>query len=173
MTELLTPRLRLRPFRDGDLVRMVEALGDWAVSQWLDTPPYPYSEENGWAWIATVDADHAGGSPRYFAVAERESDRLLGCISLEGEGPGSSFGYWYHPDAWGRGIATEAGGAFLAYARDGLGLVRVGSRTDPDNLSSQRVLTKLGFTRTGEQPIDPPTRRGVPRIVCFELSLDA
>ena len=37
MTELVTPRLRLRPFRDGDLARMVEALDDWAVAQWLGT----------------------------------------------------------------------------------------------------------------------------------------
>ncbi len=135
--------------------------------------PYPYRQENGRAWIAAVGADHAGGLPRHFAVAELESDRLLGCISLQGEGPSSSFGYWYHPDAWGRGCATEARAACLAYVRDSLRLARVVSRTDPDNLASQRVLTKLGFTRTGETPIDPPTRRGVPRLVCFELVFDA
>ncbi len=87
VTERLTPRFRLRAFHDGDLARMVEAIDDWAVSQWLDTPPYPYRAENGRAWIAAVGADHAGGLPRHFAVAERDGDRLLGCISLEGEDP--------------------------------------------------------------------------------------
>ncbi|MEE8531532.1 MAG: hypothetical protein V3S34_04905 [Hyphomicrobium sp.] len=41
MTDLVTPRFRLRAFHDGDLARMVEAIDDWAVSQWLDTPPIP------------------------------------------------------------------------------------------------------------------------------------
>lgn len=173
MTDLRTERLRLRPFHAGDLARMVEALADWRVSQWLDTPPYPYGEADGRNWIAMVRADHAGGRARHFAVGDRSSDRLLGCISLEGNGPTPHFGYWYHPDAWGRGVATEAGRAMVRYAGETLALSRVVSRTDPDNLASQRVLAKLGFVALGEQPADPPTRRGAARVVCFELMLGA
>lgn len=172
MTTLVTPRLHLRPFHDGDLPRLVEALADWAVSQWLASPPYPYGDEDGLVWIATVDEDHAAGQARLFAVAERESDRLLGSASLIGDGPEPEFGYWFHPEDWGRGLATEAGAALVTYAGRDLGLARLSARTDPDNLASQRVLTKLGFESTGKQATETPSRRGAIWAACFELRID-
>ena len=55
--------------------------------------------------------------------------------------------YAFLPSAWGRGLATEAAAALLAYARAGLGLPSVMATVDPEHVASQRVLVKAGMTR--------------------------
>ena len=47
--------------------------------------------------------------------------------------------------AWGKGYATEIAAALLGYAADELGLARVVSLIDTDNLASKRVAAKLGM----------------------------
>lgn len=47
---------------------------------------------------------------------------------------------------WGRGLATEAGQAFLAYGFGDLGLKRIVAVAQVGNAASLRVLEKLGFT---------------------------
>jgi ribosomal-protein-alanine N-acetyltransferase len=52
---------------------------------------------------------------------------------------------------WGRGLATEAGRAFVAFGFRELGLSRIVAGADVNNVGSNRVLKKLGFVwlRTG------------------------
>ena len=53
---------------------------------------------------------------------------------------------------WGRGLATEAGEAFLRFGFGRLGLARVEAGINAENLGSIRVVQKLGFQwlRSGE-----------------------
>src|SRR5207253_4000228 len=81
------------------------------------------------------------------------------------------FGYWIARPYWGRGIATEAGAALIANARDSLRLPRLVAGHFTDNPASGRVLEELGFRPTGA------TRgrysRGRDAIApCRELSLE-
>lgn len=167
MPEILTNRLKLRALRSHDLPRLLEAMRDWSVQQWLDSPPWPYGEPDGKAWIDFVAEDHAGGRPRHFAIAAIDDDRLLGCVSLEPTGDLPALGYWLHPDAWGQGYATEAARAMTAQGREVLGYAALCARTDPDNLASQRILAKLGFRPDGSVPAQ--TRRGANRALRFRL----
>lgn len=160
MAELLTPRLRLRSFRNGDLPRLLEAMNDWAVQQWLDTPAYPYGVENGRAWIDKSRSEHAAGRPATFAIAARGDDRLLGCIGQERSGETATLGYWLQREAWGQGFATEAAQAYLAYCRERLRMAQLTAFTDPENFASWRVLEKLGFRHQGHEARCEPTRRG-------------
>jgi RimJ/RimL family protein N-acetyltransferase len=57
-------------------------------------------------------------------------------------------GYWLRPEARGRGLATRAARLLAAWAF-GLGLQRVQALTAPENLASQRVLERAGFTNEG------------------------
>ena len=50
----------------------------------------------------------------------------------------------------GRGLATEAAGAAIAYAFDSLGVDEVVAYTSPGNTASLRVMEKLGMTLRGE-----------------------
>jgi [ribosomal protein S5]-alanine N-acetyltransferase len=48
---------------------------------------------------------------------------------------------------WGRGIATEAGKAFVEHGFKDLGLVKIHAGMNAANLASVRVIEKLGFQR--------------------------
>jgi len=58
-------------------------------------------------------------------------------------------GYAFLPEHTGRGYATEAGAAALAFGRDTLGLRQVIAITKPGNARSAAVLTRLGFASQG------------------------
>jgi RimJ/RimL family protein N-acetyltransferase len=57
---------------------------------------------------------------------------------------------------WGRGYATEAARASLAYAFDELGCEEVVSFTVPTNMRSRHVMERLGMTCSREDDFDHP-----------------
>ena len=60
----------------------------------------------------------------------------------------TEIGWHFHPDAWGRGYATEAARAVLDHAWSS-GLTRVVAVTHPENTPSQAVCRRLGMTARG------------------------
>jgi RimJ/RimL family protein N-acetyltransferase len=60
--------------------------------------------------------------------------------------------YYLARPYWGRGLAAEAGRAFIQYGFRELGLSRIEAGANANNLASIRVLEKLGFVwiRSGE-----------------------
>jgi ribosomal-protein-alanine N-acetyltransferase len=50
---------------------------------------------------------------------------------------------------WGKGLATEAAQAVIAYAFSELNLARIDSATDYENIASKRVMEKLGMRYLG------------------------
>lgn len=64
-------------------------------------------------------------------------------------------GYRFFPEHWGRGYATEAGRASLAFGFDvlgpELGLDRIIALVLPENAGSIRVIEKLGMTYAGRE----------------------
>jgi [ribosomal protein S5]-alanine N-acetyltransferase len=84
-------------------------------------------------------------------VIEREG-AFLGWAGLSRWNPdhrSASLGYCLGEAAWGRGYATEAARALLAWAFDALPLNRVQAEADTRNAASARVLEKLGFVLEG------------------------
>ena len=69
-----TERLRLRSLRADDLADLIALIGNWEVTRWVSSVPYPYSEADGREWIAKVQQDHATGHPQRFAIALTETD---------------------------------------------------------------------------------------------------
>ena len=59
-------------------------------------------------------------------------------------------GYTFDATFWGHGYATEAAQCVFAYARDVLGLRRVISVIDGDNVRSLRVAERCGLRRDGQ-----------------------
>src|SRR5207248_8453375 len=159
-----TGRLRLRRLREGDLTDLVGLAGDWLVARWLATMPHPYTEADGRDWIARVQQDHASGRPRQFAIALKDSDRLIGGVGLDGStGDGSeepALGYWLGQPYWGNGYAREAVAALIEYGFRTLGLATIRAYTDPANARSQKVLLSCGLQRVGEIDLLEPTRNG-------------
>jgi RimJ/RimL family protein N-acetyltransferase len=61
----------------------------------------------------------------------------------------ADIGYELAPEHWGRGYATEAARAMVAFGFRELGLHRVSSWCIADNVASARVLEKLGLRLEG------------------------
>ncbi|KSU76621.1 Protein N-acetyltransferase, RimJ/RimL family [Pseudarthrobacter enclensis] len=60
----------------------------------------------------------------------------------------TEIGWHFHPDHWGKGYATEAAAAVLAYAFNN-GAPKVVAVTNPANTASQRVCTRIGLLHRG------------------------
>ena len=113
-------------------------------------------------WLARLRAAEAADPWTHgFAMVERAGGATVGSCGFKG--PPSPHGvvelaYGVEPEHRGRGYATEAAAALVAFA-GGRGAVRlVWAHTQPRNSASGRVLTKCGFVRVGEV-VDPEDGR--------------
>jgi RimJ/RimL family protein N-acetyltransferase len=147
----------LRPWREDDAPRVVEACSDPVSQRWLPNLPSPYTLADAQWYIRSREEEHALGTAVYWCVADADDDRCLASIGLMGLGgpsPRNEMGYWAHPDARGRGVMTEAARLVLRHAvvavpDGGLGLDRVTLRAATGNEASNLVAQRAGFTRTG------------------------
>jgi len=146
--ELRLPSCTIRPWRLDDLDSLVRHADNPNVSRYMSTLPSPYTRTDGEAWLAiTVPEEH----PRDFAI---EVDGVaVGGIGLRvGEHVyrrSAEFGYWIGEAYWGRGIATEAAGAFTRWAIAEHDLVRLEAHVFAPNVASARVLEKNGYVLEG------------------------
>jgi len=169
-----TARLRIRSLCEDDLAELVALIGNWEVACWVSSVPYPYSETDGREWIASVRRDHAIGRPRRFAIALKETDRIIGGVGLDGD-PGTetaepALGYWLGQPYWGNGYGREAVAAIIDYGFRTLGIETIRAYTDPSNAASQKVLLHCGLIRVGEIELSKPTRHGARRAPLFRIS---
>ena len=119
------------------------------------------------AYLPAVAALHTADAARdHFAsvaepIARRElwewhlvaNEELCGAVRLnrvEHENRKVSLAYYLGAAFQGRGIATAAARAVVAYAFDALGMNRIELRCVVENVASVRVAERIGFTREGE-----------------------
>lgn len=152
-TVLESDRLRLRPFVDADLPRIVEACNDPDSLHWLNSLPQPYTETTARGYVADCIWQAAKGSKATWAIADRDSDQLLGNIAvMDMLRPGSGeIGYWMHPDARRRGVMTEAVRLVVEHAWSGLNRRRLVLYAADGNDGSNAVAKAAGFTHYGTQ----------------------
>lgn len=142
-------RLTLRKPAPSDGQRLFEIFGDPATNRYNPFGPHQDLEKARSVlaeWIAHWDR-HGFGQ---WAVSESSSpDAIIGFGGLTlkpyGEQMRLNLGYRFAPASWGRGLATEMGGASLDFAFGPLGRDRVDAVVRPTNLPSIRVLEKLGM----------------------------
>ncbi|HSL96879.1 MAG TPA: GNAT family N-acetyltransferase [Thermoleophilia bacterium] len=147
---LHTERLILRPFADEDTPRLLEVFGDPEVMRFVGRG-VPLDQDRlvvSQARVLEHWRTHGFGT---LALVERASGALVGeggLQLLEG-GPDVELTYTLARAVWGRGYATEAAAALLAWGFGELGLTRIVGVVYPENLASQRVLEKVGMRRLG------------------------
>jgi len=164
--ELHDDELVLRPLGLEDLDDVVAACADPEIPRFTLLVPSPYTEADGRAFLTHVTSEWAEGAPnRTFAITA--AGEFLGVVSVDLEG--GVVGYWMKQEARGRGWMTRAVILAVAWARE-QGLDRVCLTTHPDNVPSQRVAEKAGFSRVGI--VDEPRgfRDGTTKAVLFELA---
>ncbi|HEX8641330.1 MAG TPA: GNAT family N-acetyltransferase [Allosphingosinicella sp.] len=144
-----TERLLLRPGWSEDAPALYEAICDEGIVRNLARAPWPYRLEDAESFLAR-EAAHPLDARWLIFLRTDGAPRLAGSIGFGRTDDGKpEFGYWIARRFWGRGIATEAGGAIVGIARDALRLKRLEAGHFLDNPASGRVLAKLGFRPTG------------------------
>lgn len=142
--ELQTDRLLLRAFSADDATGLARVLSDGEAAQFIGGPKsYEEARESairmrdafnqrGWGTLAVI-LPNAGMCIGYCGV------RPLSCT------PDVELAFALERSCWGRGYATEAATAVLDAAFVCLRFESVVGTVYPDNVASQRVLSKLGL----------------------------
>lgn len=143
-------RVRLRDFESGDLDACMAIVGDPEVTTSLSFDTRTRDEQST---ILTSDIARARLQPRpdfYFAVVEKATAGLIGFVRLGLSRPRTAeLGYAIRRDRWGLGYAVDAAIVMLKFGYGTLGLHRVEAACGPENVASQKVLSKLGFSLEG------------------------
>lgn len=151
MPTLETERLILRPMSVADTADMYEYAKNEEVTRYLLWSPHQ-SAEHTRRYLELVAARMRVGAYREWAVALRETDRMIGtcgfanidCANNCGE-----LGYVLNPAYRGQGFAPEAARRVLRFGFDVLGLHRIEARYMVGNDASRRVMEKIGMKEEG------------------------
>lgn len=150
---LITPRLRLRPFRTDDVTALHDLRTRPDVLRYLYWPPAtPEGTEEVVRRRLTMTTLAHQGDALVLAAERRADGRMIGEVDLTWtsvEHRHGEIGVVLHPDAQGQGYATEAASALLDLAFDRLGLHRVTASTNAGNVASAKALRRLGMRQEG------------------------
>jgi RimJ/RimL family protein N-acetyltransferase len=149
MTDVRTSRLELHAIDVAEGERIV-ARSAGPADAWADDFPF---EGDLAAVGGFLRASAAHGDQRpfgYYRITRLTDGLAVGGIGFKGRPDGGSveIGYGLAPSARGHGYAAEAVVALLAIAVEH-GVSRVVADTTPDNIASQRTLTRAGFRLVG------------------------
>ena len=156
---LETSRLLLEPYRPGDgawlhaifaknSVHLAASIEEIRNGLGLDLT----SPQQAEIFVRQLWCDWAARRRFVFAVWENESRSFVGDIwveSLDWSGPLCEIGYFVVEDHLGKGYATEAAQAGLAFIFNDLMASKVRVITDADNVGSYRVAERCGFVLEG------------------------
>jgi len=113
----------------------------------------PSLDESGArAWIEQRRQRERDGEQITRAVVNAGSERLLGAVWLgrfDREAKRAELAYWTATSARNQGVATAAVRIMAAYGFEELGLIRIQILAPVQNLASQRVADRAGFTNEG------------------------
>ena len=145
---LLTARTRLRRLSEADLPRFQAYRHDAEIGRWQGWQPMDDVAARAFLQDAATSPFCPPGQWFQLGIAERDSDALIGDIGVQlhgGAGLLAEIGFTLAPAAQGRGLATEAVGAVVAWLLAQAPAQRVVAVADTRNLASLRLLQRLGL----------------------------
>ena len=151
MSDLTTKRIILRAIVKSDAPAFAQLCNDEELARNTARIPHPYTLDHAKGFVAYAEEARASRTEFTFAVCEHGD--IVACCGVRAmDGGTHELGYWVGRDARGRGVATEAARAVVAFAFDTLGAREITAGHFADNPASGRVLEKIGFVKTGETP---------------------
>ncbi len=154
-THIESKRLILRVPRREDFERYAELVSDAEATHHIGG-----ALTRGDAWRRFLQMPGAWTVQGFamFSLIEKSTGLWVGQAGpWQPEGwPGTEVGYVLHPDAWGKGYATEACTAAIDWAFDTLGWSEVIHCIAPANTASQAVAKRLGSKMLGKAQLPPP-----------------
>ncbi len=156
---LRTTRLCLRPLRDADLPLLAAMHANPRVMEFL--PKTLDRAESDALAIGAREHFERHGFGRWAVEVEGIAE-FIGLIGLTVPSfeahftPCIEIGWRLSFEHWGRGYATEAADAALAFGFDELALDEIVSFTVPANRRSRQVMERLGMTRSADDDFEHP-----------------
>jgi len=147
---LIGPSLTLRPPEPGDAEALLALASEPEVTRWFSWGPYTDIEQ-----------------PREYierCVGQRERGEQLDLLIIDSkQGPAGitglsefsyrdrrcSVGTWLGADFWGTQVNRESKAMIARLGFDLLGMNRIGSYSNPENVRSTRALEAVGYSREG------------------------
>ncbi|MBS8225025.1 N-acetyltransferase [Vannielia litorea] len=156
---LETPRLLLRPFTEADLPAFAAMNADPEVMRYF---PAPKTEAETAEMLARCTEKWRADGMAFSAVTDHEGAFLgmcgLNCPVGLPVSPCVEIGWRFLSSAWGKGLASEAARAWLAWGW-GQGLSEVIAFTPHLNAPSRAVMARIGMAEAPELAFDHP---GIP-----------
>lgn len=144
---ITTKRLILRPFQEDDFTDIYQLLSDPDVMRFSLNGPY--SKEKTASFMAHCMQRSQCNQPTLLAIIDRKNNQFIGSCGFFAQrilGQDEvELGYRLLKDYWGKGIATEAAIAVKQYAFNEIGLTRLISLIEKENIASIAVAEKNGF----------------------------
>ena len=168
---LETARLWLRWPRISDAAAIHRFCSLWEVARYTARIPHPYPPGSAERFIyAAREANASGRDLTLIMTPTRGKSEAIGSISLETRGVDRlALGFVLTPEAWGKGLATEAAQVMIDA---GFGLtpaVEILASVSIENAASRSVLEKSGFAHVGTGPQGAPARGGMVPCHSFRL----
>ena len=159
MTELRTPRLLLRPWREADLPVFAALNADPEVRRWF---PGTLTREESDAQAMRLQEHIAAHQFGFWAVEVPGIASFVGFVGLTHVtfaapfAPAVEAGWRLSRDHWGQGYAAEAAWAARSHGFGPLGLAEIVAFAVPGNLPSRRVMERIGMRHDPESDFDHP-----------------
>jgi [ribosomal protein S5]-alanine N-acetyltransferase len=147
---LETPRLILRKLVAQDSAVLVDELNNFNIVRNTARVPYPYHHDDAEDFIGFSNS--LGPLSCVAAVELKENPgRLIGVVSYQWSDVQNDgeLGYWFSERVWHQGFGTEAVCAMIEHAFLVTGHAKLIACYHDDNPASGRILSKMGFLRTG------------------------
>jgi len=154
---LRSKRLGFRSWAEDDLDLALGLWGDPAVTLLIDSRG-PLSEQQVRERLLQEIASEREHGVQYWPVFLLETGDHVGCCGLrpyDKEEGTLEIGVHVRSDRWGRGYATEATRAVIAYAFGVLKASALFAGHNPNNAASSALLEKLGFAYTHDESYAP------------------
>jgi ribosomal-protein-alanine N-acetyltransferase len=144
-TVLQTKRLLLRELNAEDAENMYLLNLDPEVIRYTGDGPFA-SEAEARLFLENYDHYKKYGMGRWAVISQSDEAFLGWCgLKFSPDAGEHDIGFRFFRKYWSRGYATEAAEACLEYGFDTLGLTSIVGRAMRDNLTSIRVLEKIGL----------------------------
>ena len=155
---LETPHLVLRVWTDADRAPFAAINADPDVMRYF---PAPLSAQQSDALLDSIQTRFAQNGFGLWAVQVKAGKPFIGFTGLTPLSPlvpypGIEVGWRLARSAWGRGYATEAARASIAYGFDVAGLPEIVSVTAEVNAPSRAVMRRLGMVHDPAEDFDHP-----------------
>lgn len=146
-----TGRLRLRAHTADDLAACLPLWNDPIVTRFIGGRPY--TQEEVWQRVQRYVGSWVLLGHGFWVIEEKATGKLIGEIGIMDAkrdidppfGDNRELGWALLPDAHGKGYASEALAAVLAWERDTFNGETLVALIDPDNAPSIKLAEKYGF----------------------------